>query len=197
MSKCDQNVYTHQTERKTLIALFAINGMMFLTEIIVGWFAQSTGLIADALDMFADASVYALTLFVVDKAIHLKAKAAFLSGLIELLLALSVLIEVIRRFIWGSDPQSLLMIAMGIVALMANMWCLRLLAKHRQGEVHMRASWIFSLNDVIANLGVIISGILVGLIGSRYPDLVMGGIISILVARGGFQIISEAHSALK
>ncbi len=58
----------------------------------------------------------------------------------------------------------------------------------------MRASWIFSTNDVIANLGIIVSGILVASIGSRYPDLIIGTIISAVVIRGGIKIIQEARA---
>jgi Co/Zn/Cd efflux system component len=38
--------------------LLAINAVMFVVELVAGWLAQSTGLIADSLDMFADAMVY-------------------------------------------------------------------------------------------------------------------------------------------
>jgi Co/Zn/Cd efflux system component len=68
-----------------------------------------------------------------------------------------------------------------------------LISKHREGEVHMRASWIFSKNDVIANIGIIISGGLVYLLNSRLPDLIIGILISILVIRGGYHIIKDAH----
>ena len=80
----------------------------------------------------------------------------------------------------------------GVLALIANTACLLLIAKHRDGGVHMRASLIFSKNDVIANAGVILSGILVWASGSRYPDLAIGFIIAIVVLRGGLKILKEA-----
>jgi Co/Zn/Cd efflux system component len=61
----------------------------------------------------------------------------------------------------------------------------------------MRASWIFSTNDVIANFGVIISGVLVLALDNRYPDLVIGAIISAVVIRGGLKILHEAKEANK
>ena len=85
------------------------------------------------------------------------------------------------------------MIAVGTIALFANVTCLLLLAKHRSGGAHMRASWIFSTNDVIANAGVIVSGLLVMLSGSRMPDLVIGAFVSTVVIRGGFRILHEAR----
>ena len=179
-------------ERKTLIALLSINAFMFVTELAVGWLAESTGLIADSLDMFADAAVYGISLYAVGKGVLHQAKSAQISGFLQIILGLGVLVEVIRRLVFGSEPQSTLMMSVGVMALLANIICLVLISKHREGGVHMRASWIFSTNDVIANLGVIVSGMLVAIIGSRFPDLIAGTIISLIVIRGGIKILKDA-----
>lgn len=55
----------------------------------------------------------------------------------------------------------------------------------------MRASFIFSQNDVIVNLGVISGGVLVGALGSRFPDLIVGGFVSLAVLRGGLRIVGK------
>lgn len=179
-------------EKKTLIVLLSINAFMFVIELILGWLAQSTGLIADSLDMLADAAVYGLSLLAVGKGILHQAKAAQVSGFLQIILGLGVLFEVLRRLLFGSDPQSTLIVSVGAVALLANIICLVLISKHKEGGVHMRASWIFSTNDVIANLGVILSGALVAIIGNRFPDLIVGTIISVIVVRGGFKILKDA-----
>jgi len=182
-------------ERKTLVALLAINGVMFLAEILLGWLAESTGLIADSLDMLADAGVYGLSLYVVGKGIQKQSKAANISGVLQIILGIGVLLEVLRRFLIGSEPESFLIMGVGAVALIANIYCLMLLSRHRDAGVHMRASWIFSTNDVIANIGIIVSGGLVWASGSRYPDLFVGAIISIIVVLGGIKILNEAKHA--
>jgi len=184
-------------EKKTLIILLSINAFMFVTELTLGWLAQSTGLIADSLDMLADAIVYGLSLYAVGKGVVKQAEAARVSGYLQIILGLGVLFEVIRRMVFGSEPQSTLIIVVGAVALVANIICLILISKHKDGGVHMRASWIFSTNDVIANLGVIISGVLVAVVGSRYPDLIVGTIISIVVIRGGVKILQDANQTQK
>jgi Co/Zn/Cd efflux system component len=181
-----------ELERKALILLLSINGIMFVAEIILGWIAQSTGLIADSLDMLADAMVYGLSLYVVGKGVLFQAKSAKISGLLQIILGLGVVFEVLRRLVLGNEPQSLLIVIVGLVALVANIMCLIIISKHRDGGVHMRASWIFSTNDVIANIGVIVSGVLVTLTGSRYPDLIVGAIISVIVIRGGIKILQDA-----
>ncbi|UCH41666.1 MAG: cation transporter [Gammaproteobacteria bacterium] len=196
MSDCDCGLdQAEKLEKKTLIALLAVNAVMFLAEVIFGWIAESTGLIADSLDMLADAGVYGLSLYAVGRGIQKQASAAGISGILQIILGAGVLIEVLRRFLFGSEPESVLMMAVGSVALVANVYCLMLIARHRNAGVHMRASWIFSTNDVIANLGVIISGSLVWFFGSRYPDLIVGAIISIVVVRGGIKILREATHA--
>ena len=181
-------------QRRVLGMLLAINAAMFLVEFAVGWIGQSTGLIADALDMLADAAVYGLALAAVGGAWQAKARAARISGIAQIVLASGVILDVARRFVLGSEPVSALMMAMGLVALLANLGCLLLLARHRKGEVHMQASWIFSRNDVLANLGVMIGGGLVALSGSPLPDLVIGLGIALLVMTGGIGIIKAAKS---
>jgi len=183
-----------KSERHVLIALLLINGVMFVAEFIVGWWAQSTALIADALDMLADAMVYGVGLYAVGRSLLVKAHAARISGVLQVLLGLLVLIDILRRFVVGSEPVSTLMIAMGLIALIANITCLILIAKHRDGEVHMRASWIFSKNDVIANLGVILAGGLVAWTGSRLPDLIIGSLVALIVIRGGILILQDAKA---
>jgi len=192
---CEMEVRDNR-ERKTLLIVLGINAFMFVVELVLGLMAESTGLIADSLDMFADASVYSISLYAVGKSSMLKGKAAKLSGIMQIGLALLVLFDVIRRFVVGSEPVSTLMIGVGIIALIANSICLFLISKHRDGGVHMRASLIFSQNDVIANVGVILSGVLVWTLDNRYPDLVIGFMIGFVVLRGGISILKEAKSQL-
>jgi cation diffusion facilitator family transporter len=184
-----------ENQRNLLITLLAINGAMFVFEFAFGLYAESAGLLADSLDMLADAMVYGSALFVIGKTAMAKANSALLSGVFQMLLGIGVMFEVIRRFLFGSEPISTVMIVISLFALAANIVCLVLLNKHKQGEVHMRATWIFSKNDVIANLGVIIAGLLVAYFESAIPDLIIGAIISSVVLYGSYQIFSEAIKA--
>lgn len=194
MSDCGCHVEAkNAAERKTLRVLLLINGTMFIVGIAAGILAHSTALVADSLDMFADATVYALSLYAVGKSAHHKNRAATLSGIFQITLAGMVLVDVIRRFIFGSSPESGWMMGIAVLALIANSYGLLLISKHRKGEVHMRASWIFTQNDVIANFSVIIAGLLVALFNSRFPDLIVGFAIGVLVMVGGINIIRDAQ----
>ena len=194
MSDCDCKVEVESREQsRVLLVLLAINATMFVVEVITGVLAESTGLIADSLDMLADATVYGIALYAVGKAASAKTHAALASGYFQMALALVVVSDVVRRAAFGSNPEPAYMMLIGLVALIANVICLRLIAKHRDGGVHMRASWIFSRNDVIANAGVIIGGGLVYATGVRWPDLLIGVAIALIVFRGGLAIIADAR----
>ena len=177
-------------QSNVLKILLAINALMFILEFITGLIAASIGLIADSLDMFADAAVYGIALYAVGKAAKYQLKAAHISGWVQILLALIVISDVVRRFIFGSSPESDFMILIGIIALVANVSCLYLISDHKDDGAHMKASWIFSANDVIANIGVVTAGVLVAWTGSAYPDLIIGTIVSLFVLNGARRILA-------
>ena len=183
------------SERRTLAVVFSINVAMFVVELVAGWMAESMGLLADSLDMLADAGVYGAAWLAVGSNTVRQARAARTSGVIQLVLAAGVAAEVVRRAYEGSSPVSLLMIAVSGVALAANTVCLVLLRKHKHGGIHMRASWIFTATDVQANAGVILAGVLVRLTGSAWPDLVIGLVVGGLVVQGGVRILRQVRLA--
>lgn len=197
MSDCGCEVeITDNSQKRVLYWLLGINALMFVLEFGVGWIAQSTALVADSLDMLADAIVYGIGLYAVGRAVADKARAATISGYFQILLALLIVVDIVRRIVVGSEPVSALMMGMGSLALVANVICLLLIQKHKDGEVHMRASWIFSTNDVIANAGVILSGALVWWLDMRWPDILIGGVIVLVILRGARMILREAKEEL-
>lgn len=196
-ASCDcDDAAVDASQRKVLVWVLAINAAMFVVEFTAGWLAESTGLIADSLDMLADAFVYGVGLYAVGRTLMHKARAAMLSGALELLLAIGVLSDVVRRYVFGSEPEGLWMIGIAALALLANVTALLLLASHRHGGIHMRAMWICTNNDVLVNLAVIASGALVIWLGSPVPDLVVGVLVSLLVLRNSIRILREARAAL-
>ena len=148
------------------------------------------GLVADSLDMLADSFVYLLALFAVGKAIERKKNVAKISGYFQLILAILGLTEVLRRFFVKTEvPEFQMMMLISFLALLGNAACLYLLQKSKSKEAHIQASVIFTNNDVIINLGVIIAGVLVYFTHSKMPDLAIGTLIFILVTRGAFSIL--------
>ena len=179
-----------QSQSKMLWAVLIINFAFFVIELSTGLISKSMGLVADSLDMFADSIVYGLSLWAVGSAVARKKKVATLSGYFQILLAVIGLIEVIRRFIsFEPVPDSTMMIVVSLFALLANSASLFILQKSKSEDAHMKASMIFTSNDVIINVGVIVAGVLVMFTNSKYPDLIIGGIVFLIVLRGALRIL--------
>lgn len=181
---------SEKAQSKLLWTVLAINFSFFLIEITTGLLSRSMGLVADSLDMLADASVYGLSLWAVGSTLARKKSIAGFSGIIQFVLAGLGIFEVIRRFVVvEAVPDFKTMIGVSVLALIANAICLYLLQRSKSDEAHMKASMIFTSNDVIINSGVIVAGILVLITQSKYPDLVIGGIVFIIVVRGAVRMI--------
>jgi len=185
----------NEAEKRILRIACAINAAMFLGESIGGVIADSSALIADSLDMFADAAVYGIALYGAGQAVAGQRKAANLSGWLQMALAGGALFEVVRRAVVGSEPESALMMIVAAVALVANATTMWLLSSHRQGGAHMKASWIFTTNDVLANIGVIIGAVLVRVTGTAIPDLLVGAAIVFVVVSGAIRILRLSRPA--
>jgi len=181
---------SHRQERQVLWQVLAINFFFFVLEMLTGFIAGSMGLVADSLDMLADSIVYALSLFAVGGTVSRKKNIAGAAGYFQLALAVLGFAEVIRRFVGhGETPDFHLMIIISLLALAGNAICLYLLQKSKSQEAHMQASMIFTSNDVIVNLGVIVAGVIVYLTASKLPDLTVGTIVFVLVGRGAYRIL--------
>lgn len=179
-----------QQQRKLLVIVLVINFSLFVLELATGFLAQSMGLVADGLDMLADALVYGLSLYAVGKAVSQKKRIAKLSGYFQLFLAVFGVIEVLRRFFGaGHEPSFLLMIGISVVALIGNTASLIVLRRTQSQDVHIKASWIFTSNDVLVNIGVIVAAVLVFIMNSKIPDLVVGAVIFCLVGSGALRIL--------
>lgn len=182
-------------ERRVLWIALVLNAAMAVIGGIAGWIAHSTGLLADALDMLSDATAYAIGLVAIGRTARFKVNAAWLSGSILLVLGIGVLVEVGRRVLQGAEPLSGWMIGTALLSLVVNVIVLRMLSPLKSGEVHLRATWLFTRADVVANIGVILAGVLVWWLANPYPDYVIGTLIGLYVIKEAIEILRDARRA--
>lgn len=195
MSECGCHVepVDDPRQRRTLWIALALNTAMAVVGFAIGWVAQSTGVLADALDMLSDATAYAIGLLAIGRSALFKRRAAQLSGTVLLVLGLGVILEAVRRGLMGSEPLSLWMMLAASLSLVVNLAVLRMLRPFRRGEVHLRATWIFTRADVVANIGVLVAAALVVATESRFPDLIVGAAIGAYVVKEAVEILRDAR----
>lgn len=174
-----------------------INAVMFLVEGLAGLLADSSALLADSLDMFGDAAVYALTLYVIDRGARWRARAALVKGGLMALFGAGVLVKAGFNLLTEAEPQAPTMGGIGLLALVANVTCLALLYRHRSDDLNMRSTWLCSRNDIIANGFVILAAVLVSLTGRGVPDVVVGVLIAALFLKSAFGVLRASVAELK
>lgn len=190
----DDNISPDTPEkRKTLWIVLWLNVAIAVGFFAVGYFADSNALLANGLDNSSDAIVYALSLLALIRSRTWKRGAARFSGIMLLVFAGGVIADAIRRFLEGSEPGGIMMMAMAAVAAVVNLVCLRLLQNMQAKDVNLRAATTFSFNDFISNGGIILAGAIVMLTGANWPDLLVGIAVAGIALYGGIDILRDAH----
>jgi cation diffusion facilitator family transporter len=182
---------------RVLWIVLLINAAMFVVEGTAGLVAQSTALLADALDMFGDASVYALSLLVVARSVRSQGWVALVKGGVMLVFGLGVLAEAGYKAIYPAMPDVPTMGAIGGLALVANLVCFGLLYRHRADNLNLRSTWLCSRNDLVANVGVLLAAGGSAVFASRWPDIVAGVAIAALFLRSAIHVMTESVYVLR
>ena len=184
----------HQADRRTLATALAVNLLMFVVG-LAGWrLADSTALLADGLDMLADASGYAVAWLAVGGSLRRQRLAARWNGVTLIALGLGVFGEVVHRWFEPAQPNGPGIAAFAGLSLLANGVVLHLLRRYRHAtEPHLRATWIDTRADVLVNVGVLVSGALVALTGVRVIDLVAGAVLAAFVIHEGWELQEAAE----
>ena len=183
--------------RRIMWAVLAVNAAMFLIEAAAGLGAKSVALQADALDFLADAATYGITLLVLPMAIRWRARAALVKGASMALFGLWVLGATAYNAFLLDAPDALVMGSVGVLALLANLFCALLLFRFRGGDSNKRSAWLCSRNDVLGNLAVIVAASGVSATGTAWPDLAVALIMAALWVHAAVQIIRQAVAELR
>jgi Co/Zn/Cd efflux system component len=184
-------------QRRVLIIVLILNASMFVAEFVAGLIAGSAALMADSVDMLGDATVYGLSLYALSRSDRWKAGAAVAKGVFILILGLGVVAEILVKLRTGVAPVSTLMLVFGSLALVVNLYCLRLMWRFRALDVNMSSTVECSRNDAIANVGVIAAGAGVALTGSFWPDIAVAAVIAALFLRSAIRMLGQAWPMLR
>lgn len=180
-------------QRRILLLVLALNALLFVGLGLAGWLADSSALLANAVDNASDSAVYLISFLAVGRALAWKIRAARISGVLLLVFAAGVIADVVRRWLTGAEPLGPTMIAMALVAAAVNLWCLLLLKQVKRDDVNMRAAETFSFNDFFSNGGIIVAGLLVLWLDQPWPDLVVGAIVAVVAFKGGLEILADVR----
>ncbi|MBO9357689.1 cation transporter [Bordetella petrii] len=184
-------------ERRTLWIVLILNAAIAAAFFVSGLAADSSALIANGVDNLSDTFVYALGLIALTRGSLWKQRAALASGVMLLVFALGIFLDVGRRYLQGSEPIGPTMMIMSLVGGAVNFYCLRLLQRLENPDVNMRAATTFSFNDFISNGGILVSGVLVLWLNSNWPDLLVGLATALIAIKGGVEILRDVKTDIR
>lgn len=182
-------------QRRTLLTVLGLNAGLAVTLGVGGWIADSSALLANAVDNASDAAVYLISVMAIGRAASWKRGAARFSGVMLLIFAGGVLLDAGRRLLTGTEPLGPTMMGLAIVAAVINLICLHLIRRQHSGDINMKAAETFSLNDFASNGGILVAGALVLWLGQAWPDLVVGVLVAGIAVKGGIDILRDAREA--
>lgn len=178
--------------RRALWIVVLLNLGFGLIEIVGGFIADSQALKADALDFIGDGTISLFGLIALGWAAAARSRVALAQGLFLGTLGLGVIGFAMWRAMNAVAPDADLMGGIGIVALIVNVTAALVLSRFREGDANVRAIWLFSRNDAVANIAVIIAAGLVAWTGKAWPDLAVAGVIAILFLHSAWEITRGA-----
>jgi Co/Zn/Cd efflux system component len=178
--------------RRRLIAVIAINVVMFLVEMTAGQLAGSQALQADALDFFADSLTYGASLWVIGMSLRARSLVALAKGASLAVMGLWVFGSTIYRVFVVGIPSAEIMGVVGFLALAANVASVLILVGYRHGDANVRSVWLCSRNDAIGNVAVMVAALGVWGSATAWPDLAVAAIMAGLFFTSAARILRQA-----
>lgn len=189
-------VHRTSSYKRALWTVALLNVGFGIVELIGGFWSDSQALKADALDFLGDGGITLLGLLAATWTPVWRARTALWQGVFLGVLSVGILVGAAYRVFVVNEPQPEVMGLLGFIAFLINVGSVFLLMKHRNGDANVRAVWLFSRNDAIGNVGVIVAAGLVAWTGTRWPDLGVAIVVAALFLQSAWSIAKDARSEL-
>ena len=183
--------------RRALWIVVGLNGGMAVVGGLVAVFARTVSVQADALDFLGDALATGIGLVLIGRSPLVRANAALWQGLaLGALGALTLGSALWRAFVAGV-PEALSMGAYGLTGLAVNVTCALLLMRHKGHDATDKAVWLYSRNDAIGNVAVIVAAGVVAVTATKWADLAVAAVMAGLFLQSSVLIIRQARGELR
>lgn len=184
--------------RRALWWVVILNIAFGVCELVGGFIADSQALKADSLDFLGDGSITFVGLLALGWTAAARARVALTQGLFLGALGLWVIGMAVWRALNAVTPNAELMGGIGLAALLVNVNAAQILARFREsGDAQARAIWLFSRNDAINNVAVIVAAVLVFWLESAWPDIIVAALIAAIFIHSAWEIIRQALAEIR
>lgn len=191
LSSHDQGL--RRAVRLVAILNLAYFGIEFAVALAIG----SVSLFADSVDFLEDTSVNFLILVALTWSARSRAKVGMALAGILLIPGLATLWTAWDKFVTPVPPEPFALTLTGLGALAVNISCALMLTRfrHHSGSL-TKAAFLSARNDALANVAIILAGLVTAYALSAWPDLIVGLGIAAMnadAAREVWQAAREEH----
>ena len=181
--------------RKTVLVVASLNLLYFVVEFYYGHLFNSVALVGDSIDFLEDASVNILIALAIGWSLKKRQQTSYFLALLLLLPGIAFLWNAIHQLFTPEVPQGKGMGIVGLGALLVNLSCAFLIAKHRREEGGLVTAAFYSArNDAVANVLIISAGLFTLKYPSIWPDLLIGVVIFTINADAAKEVIDASRN---
>ncbi|HEY7130819.1 MAG TPA: cation diffusion facilitator family transporter [Candidatus Limnocylindrales bacterium] len=192
----------------SLRTAIVIGVALLVVELVAGIAANSLALLADAGHVFADVTGIAFSLVAIRLAsrpatdtrsyglYRLEIVAAAANSVLLLLIAAFIAIEAVRRFTAPPDVQPGIVIAVAVIALLANGFSLRLLGRGQHESLLIRGAYLEIAGDLAGSAAVLVAGLVIVATGWHQADAVASLLVAILIVPRAVTLLRDSVDVL-
>jgi len=194
--------------RSRLLAAFLVTATVMVAEAIGGWLSGSLALLADAGHMLSDTAALGLALAATWIATRpardrwtfgfqrAEILAALVNGVILLVVGVVVIVEGIGRIGATPEIETGLMVAVGVVGLLANLVSLWLLSGGRHESLNVRGAYLEVLGDLLGSVAVLVAAVVIATTGWTPADSVASIAIGVFIVPRALMLLRDVARVL-
>lgn len=193
---------------KDILIALSITFLMMVAEVIGGLLSNSLALLSDAGHMLTDNLALLLSFFAMKFAsmpatgrktfgfFRLEILAAFVNGIVLVLISLYIMYEAYLRMVHPQPVQGMLMLVVAIIGLVANVIGALFLFKHSHTSLNIRGAYLHIIGDALSSVGVVIGGVIILYTGWYLIDPILSFLISLVIIYGAWSLVKESVNIL-
>ena len=184
--------------KNAVLLVAVLNLLYFFIEFIAALNIRSVSLLADSIDFIEDASINFLIFFAISLTLAKKAKVSIILSIIMLSPALTALWAIWQQVLYQEPPRPIELSLVAFGALIVNCLCTFILIRFKNFSGSLtRGAFLSARNDVLANIAIILTGIITFFYPSIWPDIIVGIFIAYIRAESALEIFNKAMKELK
>ncbi|PAT04873.1 cobalt transporter [Corynebacterium sp. NML 150383] len=185
---------TTEKLRRAVLIVALLNLAYFFVEFVASLAIGSASLAADSADFLEDTAINMLVFVAVAWPAQRRRAAGSVLAALILIPAIAAIVMVVTKLInpVAPSPEGLTGVAVG--ALVVNVICAVILLRLRdQGSSLAKGAWLAARNDALANLLIIVAGLLTFVWSTAWFDIVVGAIIAVINLSAAKEVWEESR----